>query len=92
MQRAFIVTSCREAQDRHDRGSNPIMGNGRAIYRPSIVCESRSIAQPGLAKMRVIHSYWVALVLSVFQLALAFAVKVEGSLAKFAWPVSLAKT
>lgn len=58
------------------------MGNGRPIYRPLFDCESRANAQLGFIETRVIHRYWVTLVLSDFQLALALAVKVEGSLAK----------
>ena len=50
------------------------MGKGRPIYRPLIDCESRANAQLGFIETRVIHRYWVTLVLSDFQLALALAV------------------
>jgi hypothetical protein len=73
-ERAFIVTSRIRMQDRHDRHRTPIMSNGRLIYRPSIDCESRANAQLGFIETRVIHRYWVTLVFSDFQLALALAV------------------
>lgn len=92
MERAFIVTSCIELQDRHDRVANPIKGNGLAIQEPLMRLDSRAIAQLGLARTRVIHRYWVTLAFSAFQLVAALAVKVDGSLVKFCWPLSLAKT
>jgi hypothetical protein len=49
IERAFIVPSCVELQDRHNRGAHPITGNGRAIQAPFIVEESQSIAQLGSA-------------------------------------------
>ena len=92
MERAFIVTSCIEGQDRHERVPHPIKGNGRKIYGPAIAFDSCSIAQPGVARTRVIHRYWVTLAFIDFQLVLALAVTVAGSLVKPCWPASLAKT
>jgi hypothetical protein len=68
------------------------MGNGCPIQGPLIERESRANAQLGIIGTRVIHRYWLTLAFIDFQLVLALAVKVEGSLVKFCWPLSLAKT
>lgn len=55
MERAFIVTSCIDLQDRHTRGADPIKGNGLEIQEPFMALDSRAIAQLALAERGVIH-------------------------------------